>query len=128
MACLRACQAQGPPWPGPIDDLLDFRGFNLHAILEIEPDHLTDGDHEHDGVVTSFVFRESRPLNLERAGDFLSGVIPVDGTKLMRYQGVLNIQGTKERVLPQGVHRTMGTDARAAWKRGVCPRARCSTG
>ena len=74
------------------------------------------------------MFRESRPLNLERAGDFLSGVIPVDGTKLMRYQGVLNIQGTKERVLPQGVHRTMGTDARAAWKRGVCPRARCSTG
>ena len=102
----------------PIDDLLDIRGFNLNAILEIEPDFLTDVDHEHDDDVTSFVFRESRPLDLERVEDFLSGVVQVYGTRLMRYKGVLNIQGMKERVVLQGVHMLMGTDAGAAWQRG----------
>ena len=49
-----------------IDDLLDIRGFNLNAILEIEPEFLSDVSHEHDDDVTSFVFREERPLDLER--------------------------------------------------------------
>jgi len=78
-----------------IEDLLDIRGFNLNAILEIEPDFLTDVDHEHDDDVTSFVFRESRPLNLERVEDFLSGIVQVYGTKLMRYKGVLNIRNVE---------------------------------
>jgi G3E family GTPase len=57
-----------------IDDLLDIRGFNLNAILEIEPDFLTDVDHEHDDNVTSFVFRETKPLDLDLIEDFLDGV------------------------------------------------------
>ena len=62
-----------------IDDLLDIRGFNLNAILEVEPDFLTDVDHEHDDDVTSFVFRESRALDLERVEDFLSAIVQVYG-------------------------------------------------
>jgi len=53
---------------------LDIRGFNLNAILEIEPDFLTDVDHEHDDNVTSFVFRETKPLDLDLIEDFLEGV------------------------------------------------------
>jgi G3E family GTPase len=101
-----------------IDDLLDIRGFNLNAILEIEPDFLTDVDHEHDDDVTSFVFREERALDLDRVEDFLGGVIQVYGTKLMRYKGVLHIHGMKQRVVLQGVHMLMGSDAGAAWKPG----------
>jgi G3E family GTPase len=101
-----------------IDDLLDIRGFNLNAILEIEPDFLTDVDHEHDDDVTSFVFRESRPLSLERVEDFLSAIVQVYGTKLMRYKGVLNIKGIDKRVVFQGVHMLMGSDAGTAWKPG----------
>ncbi|MBL8331110.1 MAG: GTP-binding protein [Rubrivivax sp.] len=101
-----------------IDDLLDIRGFKLNAILEIEPDFLTDVDHEHDDEVTSFVFREDRPLDLDRVEDFLSGVIQVYGTNLMRYKGVLHIRGMKQRVVLQGVHMLMASDAGAAWKPG----------
>jgi G3E family GTPase len=101
-----------------IDDLLDIRGFNLNAILEIEPDFLTDVDHEHDDDVTSFVFRESRPLHLERLEEFLSAAVQVYGTRLMRYKGVLNIKGVDKRVVFQGVHMLMGSDVGAAWKPG----------
>jgi G3E family GTPase len=67
-----------------IDALLDIRGFNLNAILKIEPDFLTDVDHEHDDDVTSFVFRESRPLNLERVEDFLRAIVQWCELKLCR--------------------------------------------
>lgn len=101
-----------------IDDLLDIRGFNLTAILEIEPDFLTDVEHEHDDDVTSFVFRESLPLDLDRIEEFLGAIGQVYGLTLMRYKGVLNIQGVDQRVVFQGVHMLMGTDVGAAWKPG----------
>ncbi len=101
-----------------IDDLLDIRGFNLNAILEIEPEFLTDVSHEHDDDVTSFVFRAEKPLDLDRTEDFLSGVIQVYGAKLMRYKGVLSVKGQDRRVVIQGVHMLMGSDLGAAWKPG----------
>ncbi len=101
-----------------IDDILDVRGFNLNAILEIEPDFLTDVEHAHDEDVTSFGFRESRPLDLERIEDFLCAIVQAHGAQLMRYKGVLNIQGVDRRVVFQGVHMLMGSDAGSAWKPG----------
>jgi G3E family GTPase len=87
-----------------IDDLLDIRGFNLNAILEIEPEFLNDVSHEHDDDVTSFVFREDRALDLERLEDFLGSMVQVYGAQMMRYKGVLNVQGEHRRVIFQGAH------------------------
>ena len=35
----------------PIEEILDIRGFNLNAILEIDPSFLEDERHEHDDEV-----------------------------------------------------------------------------
>ena len=102
----------------PIDELLDIRGFNLNAILEIEPDFLTDVTHEHDDDVTSFVFRAERPFDDEQLNDFFAGILQVYGTKLMRYKGVIAVAGMDCRVVLQGVHMLMGTDKGSAWKKG----------
>ena len=99
-----------------VSELLDIRGFNLNAILEIEPQFLTDVDHEHDDDVTSFVFREDRPLDLERVEDFLGGMIQVYGPQMMRYKGVLNIKGETQRVVFQGVHMLMGSERAGKWQ------------
>jgi G3E family GTPase len=101
-----------------LDDLLDIRGFNLNAILEIEPDFLNDVAHEHDDDITSFVFREKRPMNLEKIEDFLSAIVQVHGAQLMRYKGILNIAGVDQRVVFQGVHMLMGADLGAPWASG----------
>lgn len=93
-----------------VDDLLDIRGFNRNAILKVEPDFLTHVDHEHDADVTSFVFRESRLLSLDRVEDLLGDVVQVYGTKLMRYKGVRNIHNVEQRVVLQGAHMLMGAD------------------
>jgi G3E family GTPase len=101
-----------------IEDVLDIHGFDLDAILEIEPAFLTDLEHQHDDDVTSFVFRESRPLELEKVERFLGRALRDHGTKLMRYKGVLAVQGVDDRVVFQGVHMVMGSTRGARWKKG----------
>jgi G3E family GTPase len=107
-----------------LQEVLDLRGFNLNAILEIEPDFLTDVDHEHDDDVSSFVFRESRPLDLERIEDFLGAMVQVHGPKLMRYKGILNIAGQPRRIVFQGVHMLMGADQGTPWREGEARESR----
>jgi G3E family GTPase len=99
-----------------IDDILDIRGFNLNAILEIEPDFLTDVDHVHDDDVTSFVFRETKSMDLGLIEEFLDGVVQVYGTQLMRYKGILNIKNMDQRVIFQGVHMILGSSKGSSWK------------
>ena len=101
-----------------IDDLLDIHGFNLNAILDIEPDFLDDVSHQHDDDVTSFVFTQTEPLNLERFEDFLGSMVQVYGTQMMRYKGVLNVQGQNQRIVFQGVHMLMGAELGNKWKKG----------
>lgn len=98
-----------------LDDLLDIRGFNLNAILEIEPEFLSDVAHEHDDDITSFVFREKLPMDLEKIEDFLSAIVQVHGASLMRYKGIFNIAGVDKRVVFQGVHMLMGSDLGVPW-------------
>ena len=114
----RAKIAESRKGVAALDDLLDIRGFNLNAILEIEPDFLSDVEHEHDDDITSFVFRETRPMDLEKIEDFLSAIVQVHGAQLLRYKGILNIAGLEQRVVFQGVHMLMGSDLGAPWKGG----------
>jgi G3E family GTPase len=99
----------------PIDQILDIRGFNLNAILEIDPEFLTEDEHEHDEHVSSFVYRSDRPFDGVKLEEFLSSVIQVYGTDLLRYKGVLYLKGNANRVVFQGVHMLMGGDMGKPW-------------
>jgi G3E family GTPase len=98
-----------------VENLLNIRGFNLNAILDIEPDFLSDVEHEHDDDISSFVYRDDRPMDLARIEEFLSAMVQVYGTRMMRYKGVLSIEGQKRRVIFQGVHMLMGADLGGDW-------------
>jgi G3E family GTPase len=99
----------------PIAEILDIRGFNLNAILELDPDFLTDADHDHDEHVTSFVFRSDRPFDGVKLEEFLSSIVQVYGNDLLRYKGVLYLKGNANRVVFQGVHMLMGGDMGKPW-------------
>jgi len=101
----------------PLHDILDIRGFNLNAILEIEPDFLKEAEHEHDDAVHSFVFRADQPFDGAKLEEFLSGMIQVYGPDLLRYKGVLSLAGNDNRVVFQGVHMLMGGDVGKPWAR-----------
>ena len=128
----------------PLADVFDLRGFNLNAKLDIDPDFLKadDHDHDHDHVhgeacnhpshaaapahvhhrhdddVKSFVFRSNQPFSPAKLEDFLGAVVNIYGPRMLRYKGVLNMQGTDRKVIFQGVHQLMGSDLGPAWAEG----------
>ncbi len=126
----------------PIADVFDLRGFNLNAKLDIDPQFLDAGGHEHhdhehhdhdhehgehcdhphhhahDDDVKSFVFTADKPLNPAKLEDFLGAIVQVYGPKMLRYKGVLHMKGSERKVIFQGVHQLMGSDLGPVWAPG----------
>ncbi|MES2483382.1 MAG: GTP-binding protein [Pseudomonadota bacterium] len=82
------------------------------------PSHAQEGHghhHHHDDDVKSFVFKSDRPFDPARLEDFLGAVVNIYGPRMLRYKGVLNMQGTERKVIFQGVHQLMGSDLGPQW-------------
>ena len=126
----------------PLSEVLDLKGFNLNAKLDIDPDFLTEGnhghghghhhdhDHEHgehcnhphhhahDDDVKSFVYKSHKPFNPTKLEDFLGSMVQFYGPKMLRYKGVLHVTGMDRKVIFQGVHQLMGSDLGPKWAAG----------
>jgi G3E family GTPase len=74
--------------------------------------------HRHDDDVKSFVYRATRAFNPAKLEDFLGAVVQVYGPRMLRYKGVLNMDGTDRKVIFQGVHQLMGSDLGPLWPEG----------
>jgi G3E family GTPase len=102
----------------PIEKILDIRGFNLNAALEIDPTFLESDSHSHVDDVQSFVFKSKRPFDSDRFEGFMSAVSQAYGPQLLRYKGVLYIKGSDHQMVFQGVHMLMGGDVGRPWATG----------
>ena len=74
--------------------------------------------HHHDDDVKSFVFRSDKAFSPAKLEDFLGAVVNIYGPRMLRYKGVLNMEGTDRKVIFQGVHQLMGSDLGPAWADG----------
>lgn len=74
--------------------------------------------HHHDDDVKSFVYRATRPFNPAKLEDFLGAIVQVYGPRMLRYKGVLHMEGTDRKVIFQGVHQLMGSDLGPVWADG----------
>lgn len=123
-----------------ISEVLDLKGFNLNAKLELDPDFLAaeehhDHEHHHDehchedcthahhdhhhahhsDEVAAFVYKTTRPFNTEKLDYYLGGLVQVYGPRMLRYKGVLYMEHADRKVIFQGVHQIMGTDIGGKW-------------
>ena len=127
-----------------LSEVFDLRGFNLNAKLDIDPDFLKEDDHDHhhdhhdhapgeacnhpshqhgghghhhhhDDDVKSFAYKAERPFDPAKLEDFLGAIVNIYGPRMLRYKGVLNMQGTERKVIFQGVHQLMGSDLGPQW-------------
>lgn len=101
---------------GEIDlaELLDVRGFNLNADLggglSLRPVIGASADR-----ISSMVLRTDKPLNIERLSDFMNELLEDHGKQLLRYKGLLNIEGESRRLVFQGVLKLYGFDWDTEW-------------
>ncbi|MBC3881837.1 GTP-binding protein [Undibacterium sp. LX40W] len=126
-----------------ISEVLDIKGFNLNAKLDLDPDFLqTEEHHEcddhcdhehhhghdhehhnhadhhhshHSDEIAAFVYKTKRAFNTEKLDYFLGGLVQVYGPRMLRYKGVLYMEHADRKVIFQGVHQIMGTDIGAKW-------------
>jgi G3E family GTPase len=151
----------------PVAEILDIRGFNLNAILDIDPDFLAaehpdsakarggnghghdhgkhehghdhdhdadhghDHDHDHDhrhhhhdDAIKAFVFQSGRPFDASKLEAYLGALTQVYGQDMLRYKGVLFMEGSNRRTIFQGVHMLMGADLGRPWGREEKPGSR----
>ncbi len=145
----------------PVSEVLDLRGFNLNAILEIDPqflaaehpdaartredgrhdDHHRDHDHDHDrnrdhgdhghgghhhhhhhdDAIKAFVFQSRRPFDAGKLEEYMGALTQVYGQDMLRYKGVLFVDGSPRRMILQGVHMLMGADVGRPWGKDERP-------
>jgi len=72
----------------------------------------------HSDDIAAFVFKSERAFDPERLDQFLGSLVQVFGPNMLRYKGVLAIQGADRKVVFQGVHQIMGSDLGAKWEDG----------
>jgi G3E family GTPase len=101
-----------------IKEILDIRGFNLNAVLDISPEFLISDVHSHDDTVSSFVFTTERLVDGKKFEDFMGAITQVYGENMLRYKGILALHGMDRRMVFQGVHMLMGADAGKPWEKG----------
>src|SRR5690606_5881058 len=124
-----------------IAEVLDLRGFNLNDKLELDPDFISAQEHAHDHAcdehcdhehhhhdhhhaqhsdnIAAFVFQSDRPFQAEKLDEYLGTIVQVYGPRMLRYKGVLWMDGADRKVIFQGVHQIMGTDIGQKWEEGV---------
>ena len=99
--------------------LIGKKSFNLDNVLNIDPKLLIETHHHHHNhQVTSFVFQEDRPLDLDKVNRWFSYLVRAKGENLYRYKGMLYIRQLDKKVVFQGVHMLFAGTEGDAWMKG----------
>lgn len=80
-----------------LSEILDVNVFQLEAKLEVDPEFLSDHEHEHDPSITSIVLREDRPIDMNRFMSWISPMLQQEGDRYLRTKGVFNAKGFDEK-------------------------------
>lgn len=98
--------------------LIGKKSFDLDNALNIDPKLLTETHHHHHNHhVTSFVFQEDRPLDLDKVNKWFAYLVRIKGENLYRYKGVLYIKQLNKKVVFQGVHMLFAGTEGDTWKK-----------
>ncbi len=122
-----------------LSDVLGRGAFDLDRILEIEPEFLDDGGHDHDhhdhhghdhhhdhshgGLkhyhdeeMQSLSLRTDKPVDPTKFMPWLQDLVAKDGEKILRSKGILSFKGDDDRYVFQGVHMMLEGDHQRKWR------------
>ncbi len=102
----------------PLERLLDRQAFDIGRLLFADPGLAHSHTHEHDHGIQSMSLTVDAPLDPERVGTFLSGLLRERGQDIYRCKGILDVAGAKQRFIFQGVHMYLETAWGTPWKAG----------
>jgi G3E family GTPase len=127
-----------------LPEVLGRNAFDLDRILEIEPEFLGDGghdhrhhhDHGHDGhdhhhhhdggalkhyhdeEMQSLSLRSEQPLDADKFFPWVQDLVQKEGPNILRCKGILSFKDDDERFAFQGVHMILDGDHQRPWSEG----------
>jgi G3E family GTPase len=128
-----------------LGEVLDRKAFDLDRILDIEPNFLEDGGHDHhhhdhghdhddhhhghghshggvkhyhDEHMQSVSIRTDKPLDPDKFFPWVQDLVAKDGPSILRSKGILSFKDDPERFVFQGVHMILDGDHQRPWKDG----------
>ena len=101
-----------------LDWILNVGAFNLERVLEVEPTFLEDSEHLHDQSITSVGIEEEGLVDVAKINNWLGWLLGEKGTDIFRMKGILNVAGSEQRYVFQGVHMLFDGQPDRAWAEG----------
>ena len=101
-----------------LDRILGVGAFDLKRVLENEPTFLDDAEHQHDQSVTSVGIEMDGAVSVQKLNDWLGWLLSTKGTDIFRMKGVLNVDGSEQRYVFQGVHMLFDGQPDRLWRDG----------
>ncbi|MBB6254591.1 CobW family GTP-binding protein [Nitrospirillum iridis] len=102
----------------PVEEVLERGAFDLDRILAIEPNFLSEDDHEHDVAITSVSVTSDTPIRPDLFMPWLRRLTAERGQDILRLKGILCFPGEEQRYVVQGVHMLLEGDHQRDWKPG----------
>ena len=101
----------------PVEEVLNITGFNMNDVLDVDPAFFNDDHHhhQHNDDIHSYIYESDRPFDPMKLERYIASLTSVYGQDMLRYKGVLYLQGTDRRVVFQGVHMLAVSDVLGPW-------------
>lgn len=100
------------------EEVLGIRAFDLKNALSIEPQLLSDLEHEHDAAITSVALRIEVDLDASTFFGWLNRFVQASGSDVFRIKGIVPLQGEPRRYVFHGVHMTLDGRPGRPWRPG----------
>ncbi len=102
----------------PAAEVLGIGAFDLKNALAIEPELLSDVDHEHDDAIASIAMRPEGDLDPTTFFKWLNGFVQAKGPDILRIKGIVAFVGEARRYVFHGVHMTLDGRPGRPWRPG----------
>ena len=91
-----------------VSEILGIKAFSLKTAVEQDAEFLdVDGEHQHDESVSSVGIEVKEAMDIEMLERWVRKLLSSRGEDIFRCKGILNVAGTDDRYVFQGVHMMM---------------------
>lgn len=97
------------------DQIMDIGAFDLQSALQVDPELLSETEHEHEDSVSSASIRLYGTVDSDRFNRWINEFVQDHGPDLYRVKGILDMDDSPRRFVFQGVHMVLDGRPGAAW-------------
>ncbi len=102
----------------PFDRVIDIGAFDLQSALQVDPELLSEAEHDHEGAVSSASLRLPGTVDSDRFNRWINEFVQNHGPDLYRVKGILDMDDSPRRFVFQGVHMVLDGRPGAPWEAG----------